>query len=43
MADRMKMLIQSQFDEVLTPKGHTLQFIGKSSSQKKLFLFRNDL
>ena len=28
MADRMKKLIQSQFDKVLTPKGHTLLFIG---------------
>ena len=29
MADRMKKLVQSQFDKVLTPKGHTLEFIGK--------------
>ena len=35
MADRMKMLVQSQFNEVLTPKGHTLQFVGKLSYDKK--------
>ena len=33
MADRMKKLVESQFDKVLTPKGHTLQFIGKSCFQ----------
>ena len=33
MADRMKKLVQSQFDKILTPKGHTLQFIGKSCFQ----------
>ena len=31
MADRMKKLVQTQFDEVLTSKGHTLQFVGKQS------------
>ena len=29
MADRMKKLVQNQFDQTLTPKGHTLHFIGK--------------
>ena len=32
MADRMKKMVQTQFDEVLTPKGHTLEFIGKTLS-----------
>merc|ERR1712071_355753 len=27
MADRMQKLLQSQFDQVLTPRGHSLQFI----------------
>merc|ERR1712137_479421 len=27
MANRMKTLVQKQFDEILTPKGHTLVFI----------------
>ena len=35
MADRMKKLVQSQFDKILTPKGHTLQFIGKSCFLKQ--------
>ena len=35
MADRMKKLVQSQFNEFLTPKGHTLQFVGKLSYGKK--------
>ena len=39
MAERMRILTQKQFDEVLTPKGHSIQFVGRSQLLFFLIIF----